>query len=96
MLSPQNVKNNVTYLPMEAAAFAMMNAAMVLSRSPLNSTKVLPLGRTPGAVFAGCFSTVAFISLTSFARLTSLLPVRSHHTAISEENAASSETISTR
>ena len=41
MFSPQKVKNMVTLRPMAAAPFAIMKAAMVLSRSPEKTTKVL-------------------------------------------------------
>src|SRR5690625_3356779 len=41
-LSPQNVKNMVTSLPMLFAPVAMMNEASALSRSPLNTTIVAP------------------------------------------------------
>ena len=47
MLSPQNVKKIVTLRPIAAAPFAMMNTAMVLSRSPLNTTKVLSWRTSP-------------------------------------------------
>ena len=42
MLTPQNVKNIVTGRPIAAAPLAMMNEAIALSKSPLNTTKVLP------------------------------------------------------
>ena len=41
MFSPQKVKNMVTRRPIAAAPFAMMKAAMVLSKSLENTTKVL-------------------------------------------------------
>jgi len=40
---PQNVKNNVTSLPMAAAPLAMINEAIALSKSPLKTTIVLCL-----------------------------------------------------
>ena len=50
ILSPQNVKNIVTGLPMAAAPFAIMKDAMALSRSPLNTIIVFPsLGSAAGA-----------------------------------------------
>ena len=40
MLRPQNVKNIVTLMPIDAAPVAMINAAIALSMSPLKQTIV--------------------------------------------------------
>ena len=46
---PQKVKKMVTFRPMAAAPLAIMKAAMVLSKSPLNTTKVLSFWAAAGA-----------------------------------------------
>jgi hypothetical protein len=46
-LSPQKVKNIVTFLPMAAAPFAITNEASALSRSSLNTTMVFPSAPWP-------------------------------------------------
>ena len=51
--NPQNVKNIVTSLPIDAAPVAMINEAIALSRSPLNTTIVAPFfSFTTGALVA--------------------------------------------
>src|SRR4030043_311199 len=40
MFNPQKVKNMVTSIPILAAVVAIMNAAIALSKSPLNTTMV--------------------------------------------------------
>ena len=58
IFSPQKVKNIVTFLPIAAAPFAIMNAAIVLSRSPENTTNVLSLRSDVPEV---CFLGIAFV-----------------------------------
>ena len=59
-LTPQKVKNIVTGRPIAAAPFAIMNEAIALSKSPLNTTNVLPCSNSRfSATGALRFTTVA-------------------------------------
>ncbi len=79
-VSPQKVKNMVTFLPNAAAPLAITKAARMRSRSLLKTTKVLssfaaPLlsGRVPAP-----FWMVAVILLALVSRFSSLFPVTLH------------------
>ena len=81
-LSPQKVKNIVTFFPVEAAPFAMTNEANALSRSSLKTINVLLSALLPPVAIlhsAFFFRTVAAIVPPLFSRETNSAPVILHH-----------------
>ena len=81
-LKPQNVKNSVTFLPVEAAPLAITNDANALSRSSLKTINVLLSLSELFSVHAGFFSPFSINASTIPAvleTLTNVAPVILHH-----------------
>ena len=97
--SPQNVKNIVTFLPIVAAPLAIINDAIALSKSPLNTTIVWPflLGTVvqvleisvPDRIWSEHFIIVASIIPLFLSKFISLLLVFLVHASISLQNPSS-------
>ena len=90
ILSPQKVKNSVTFLPIEAAPLAIIKAAIALSKSPLKTTMVLlSFAITSDATNLFTLFNVLFFLIKaqimplSLVRLTNSLFVLSHQDLIS-------------
>ncbi|OQB25735.1 MAG: hypothetical protein BWY11_00215 [Firmicutes bacterium ADurb.Bin182] len=94
MLSPQNVKNIETFLPMDAAAFAITKEAMALSRSPENTIMflLLPVSETDARP---PFFTVTVDTPFSVWLQTKVFPVLLHQASASMAKAGSVVVIST-